>query len=63
MQSMRWAFAKDDDGHWFLIPAKWRDEFNQLLESDVDKFNDKFSSYATGGGIYDYSFTNVRYDD
>lgn len=45
---------KDDSGHWYVIPAKMREEFFSLLEGGEkteDDFIEKFSDYMTGGDL------------
>lgn len=45
---------KDDDGHWYVIPAEMIEEFHRLLdggESTEDEFIEKFSDYMTGGDL------------
>lgn len=47
--------VKDDDGHWYVIPAEMENEFFELLVSDMEneyeKFNQVFGAYATGGDL------------
>lgn len=55
---------RDDNAHWYVIPAEMREEFRVLLEQSTDtnlkdddmydaqdKFISKFSQYATGGDL------------
>jgi hypothetical protein len=45
---------KDNDGHWYVIPADQKDEFFRLLERGElteDEFIEKFADYMTGGDL------------
>lgn len=58
---MRYKFARDDDGHWFLIPVELNAEFYRLLEQGEDdlwaEFNNKFEEY-TSNNPCSYTFEN-----
>ncbi len=50
-------FIKDSDSHWYRIPKKDKEEFNQLLDEylndpdnyeKLDAFEEKFSKYMIG---------------
>lgn len=58
----RWCFAKDDDGHTFLIPAHMKAQFEELLykDDDFEEFNDVFYQYGIGGGAEGYTFTDPQ---
>lgn len=43
--------VQDEDGHWYVIPYKMKDEFDFLLESNEDDFIEVFDSYRTGGDL------------
>lgn len=49
--------AKDNDGHWYVIPLELKGEFFTLLELSEtnyhaeDNFIDKFGHYMTGGDL------------
>lgn len=56
--------CRDNDGHWYVIPAEKEEEFSQLLDKSNDrnlpedemyaaeeKFIEKFSEYMTGGDL------------
>lgn len=45
------ALVQDDSSHWYCIPVELGDKFDKLLEEDLDKFEEEFNSYRTGGGI------------
>jgi hypothetical protein len=46
MEEERWCFAKDDDGHDFLIPAKLKEKFDKDMEE----------AYVTGNfGLVDWT--------
>jgi len=56
IQKLKLANAvEDNDGHWYVIPAEMREEFDDLLENaeedDYEQFNDRFGKYATGGAL------------
>lgn len=45
---------RDNDAHWYVIPAEMKAEFHKLLdggENTEDEFIDKFSGYMTGGDL------------
>lgn len=58
---MRYNFARDNDGHWFLIPVELNAEFHRLLEEgEYDlwaEFNNKFEKY-TSNNPCSYTFEN-----
>lgn len=46
--------TKDNDGHWFVIPAEMIDDFRRLRdggEKTEDEFIEKYSDYMTGGDL------------
>jgi hypothetical protein len=47
--------VQDDNGHWFILPNEFEEEFeNDLLDEDfVDsgEFDDKYRKYKTGGAL------------
>jgi hypothetical protein len=55
MENLKKVYAtKDNDGHWYIIPAEMTDEFRRLRdggESTEDEFIEKFSNYMTGGDL------------
>lgn len=61
----KWMLIQDNDCHWYCIPVKVRNLFeNMLAESQSDDgraFNDRFSSHAIGGSPTRVSFENPRW--
>lgn len=55
MEKLKKVYAmKDNDGHWFVIPAEMIDDFRRLRdggEKIEDEFIEKFSQYMTGGDL------------
>lgn len=47
--------VKDDDCHWYIIPAEMKDEFHSDLEGlcdeNIDGWEDKYGQYMTGGDL------------
>lgn len=47
--------VKDNDGHWYVIPAEMKDQFSAELEKgeedEYETFNEKFGDYSTGGDL------------
>lgn len=75
-EGKRYKFGKDDDGHWYLLPAEKAQEFVKWVEwsskywSPSVKESDKvewegedFEEYAIGGRITGYSFSDPREDE
>lgn len=51
---------RDDDGHWYIVPNDEANEFMKLFDDIIandydcdliDKFEEKFSKYRTGGDL------------
>lgn len=51
---------QDNDGHWYVIPASMRKEFDHLLDTDENKFIDTFEKYMTGGGLSNFKFYTIE---
>lgn len=62
MEYQRVYITQDNDGHDYVIPYEMREEFDHMLEMSEyvsgtgwedreEEFNDKFSTYMTGGDI------------
>lgn len=55
MEILKKAVAiRDNDSHWYVIPAQLADEFRRLLdggEKTEDEFIGKFADYMTGGDL------------
>jgi len=49
--------VQDDSGHWYVIPAELKSEFNKLVDCDEDdydlqnEFMERFDQYRTGGDL------------
>lgn len=59
----RWKFAKDDDGHLYLIPAELAERFYECLydiDDDAITFNNEFEQYYTGTGTSSFTFTDPK---
>lgn len=60
---MRYKFARDNDGHWFLIPAELSTEFYKLLHEGEDdlwaEFSNKFEEYYCDSPT-NYTFENPK---
>ena len=58
---VRMAFEKDDDGHWYLIPADKKEEFQRWMDfmtkdPDGDWTGYDFDPHSLGGSPFVYSF-------
>lgn len=62
---MKYKFAKDNDGCWYLIPTELETEFSLLKVDQEDerwsKFNAKFENYSITEPIY-YTFENPQHE-
>jgi hypothetical protein len=62
-EEVRYRFIKDDDCHWYLIPASMSTVFNQMLsngESDCyAMFNNTFDEYRCDSPS-NFTFTDPR---
>jgi len=58
---MRYKFARDDDGHWYLIPVYQAEMFYKILHEGEDdcwcEFNNSFGEYRCDHPT-DYTFEN-----
>ena len=47
--------VKDNDGHWFVIPAELKELFFRMLDSghkdEYEEFSSVFDEYMTGGDL------------
>ena len=42
----KYIFIHDEDFHWYMIPLKLREQFNELLYGeDMNEFNNVFQSF------------------
>lgn len=67
---MRYYFTQDPSSHWYLLPVKFREEFEALSEIACnddeagydagDIIDTKFGEYRTGGGIGHITFENPK---
>lgn len=60
IEDLRYTFAQDGDGHWYMIPEELEGRYYLLSESDEDTFYDEFDKYRVDGGIEGITFTNPR---
>ncbi len=57
----RMCFVNDDDGHWYLIPAKDKDKFDTAMEEyDDDLINNDFGGMRLNRHISFYTFTDPK---
>lgn len=59
--SERWCFAKDDDGHNYLIPASRYNEFQEACDNcNDDLINNEFDQFRCDS-LSNYTFTDPKY--
>jgi hypothetical protein len=63
--SSRYFFDQDESSHWYMVPLELKEQWdvftvNDLDDEDVDRFNEIFGEYMTGGGITDISFSDPQ---
>jgi hypothetical protein len=66
LKGRRMCLMSDGDGHYYVIPASLRNEFNQLLEEseakdDHTEFCDEFDEYRINGP-HTLTFTDPQED-
>lgn len=54
----QYCFVQDESCHWFLLPSKYKEKFQELDEKGDWEGMEQFSDYRTGGGISDIYFSN-----
>lgn len=59
----RYFFDTDEDSHWYMIPERLREEWQDSKnerddEVDIEDFDELFECYRTYGGISGFTFTD-----
>jgi hypothetical protein len=66
MSKERQCLVEDDDGHWYLIQVKDRDEFDKLCYSDDEDCLIRFEEMFAGcciDGPHRLTFTDAKEDE
>jgi hypothetical protein len=69
-KNFRERFEQDDSGHWYAIPAKMRNKFNEWVvymsdesEPYVPWEGEEFNQYRLGMHPSNYTFTDLKEDE
>ena len=47
----QFCFVRDDSAHWYLLPLRFKEDFNKFKEEENEEMMEKFSGYLLGSII------------
>jgi hypothetical protein len=60
----RFRLSRDDDGHWYVVPAELVQVFDNWVEAtsnDLDWIGENFERYSLGGDPSNVTFTDPKW--
>ncbi len=54
----QFCFVRDDSAHWYLLPLRFKEDFNKFKEEENEEMMEKFSGYLLGSSITNISFSD-----
>lgn len=60
----RYRLLRDDDGHWYVVPAELEPIFDKWVEdtsNDLDWTGENFEKYSLGGDLSNVTFIDPKW--